>query len=176
MKKYEMMVIIQNDRSEAEAKGFLKDKVIKKVKDEGGKVTFEDFWGARGFAYMINQEKWGYYAVIQFDGAPEIVKTITTDFNILKGLVRFMIMKVDKKAPEPVSYSDMQKNWEAQKREKQIADAEAEEKATKPAAKADKKETPKTEETKETRAKEATTEKTDEPSVDSSIDSAIDAL
>lgn len=123
--KYEIMVIVQNDRKEAEAKGFCKEKIVGHIESLGGKITFEDFWGDRGFAYMIDGQKWGYYFVAQFDAEPSKIETLTADFNILKGLVRFLISKVDKKAPAPVKYEEMRKNWTQKVKEDAIADVEA---------------------------------------------------
>ncbi len=134
MQKYEVMVIVQNDRASAEALAFTKEQVVKKINGLGGKVTFEDFWGERGFAYKIKGMKWGYYFVCQFDAEADVPKQLTKDWNITKGMVRFMISKVDKKAPAPISYADMQKNWVKQAQEADIAEIDEGVKVAAPAA------------------------------------------
>ncbi len=112
MKKYEIMAIIQNELSETEAQTQVKTSILEKVKELGGKMTFEDFWGTRGFAYKINNKKWGYYFVGQFEMETDKLATLNRDLNIDTQIVRFLITSVDKKAPAPKKYADMKKENE----------------------------------------------------------------
>lgn len=125
MVKYEIMAIIDNGLSEADAQSFIKETILGKITEHGGKVTFEDFWGARGFAYKIQKKTWGYYFVAQFDMEPVATLDMRKEFNIEKNLVRFLISKVDKKAPAPKTYAEMQAEYEKVDKEKAIAAAES---------------------------------------------------
>ncbi len=110
MKKYEIMAIIVNSVDEKEAKKIADESLKKRITNFGGKTTFEDFWGAKGFAYKIEGEKWGYYAVYQFDIDGAKIKELERELNIDNKIVRFLITKVEKDAPKPIKYVDMKKN------------------------------------------------------------------
>jgi len=118
MTKYELMVIIDNDNDQSAAETFCQETVIGKIKEIGGIPTFEDFWGPRGFAYKINKKTWGYYFVTQFDAEPNTIDEIKKAFNINTSIIRFLITKVDKKAPAPKKYADMKTEYEAQEKSK----------------------------------------------------------
>ncbi len=145
MKKYEIMAIIVNSVDEKEAKKIADESLKKRITNFGGKVTFEDFWGAKGFAYKIDGEKWGYYTVLQFDFDGSKVKDLERELNIDTNIVRFLVTKVPKDAPKPVKYADL-KASEAKAKEEEVKETEKKEetaeKAEKPAKKA---ETPKEE-------------------------------
>ncbi len=129
MQKYELMAIIENSLDAKAAQKHAADNLDKRIESEfGGKVTFSDFWGERGFAYIINKQKWGYYHVCQFDMDPTQAQTLRHELNLDNSLVRFMIMKVDPKAPAPRKYADMKKEYEAQEKAKADEKKPAEEK------------------------------------------------
>ena len=125
MTKYEVMVIITNQLSDKDAETHAQTGVVEKIKSLGGTMTFEDFWGTRGFAYMINGEKWGYYFVGQFDIDPQAITEMKNDWNIDNQIVRFIITKVTKYAAAPRSHEEMKKEWEALEKESKISEAES---------------------------------------------------
>lgn len=125
MNTYEIMVIIDSDLSAEDAQKHIKEAVLKPIADAGGKVTFEDFWGERGFAYKINGKKWGYYFVAQFNVDGEFTLVLRKALNIDTKVVRSLITLVDKKAPAPRKYADVKKEAEALARDKKIREAEA---------------------------------------------------
>jgi len=118
--KYEVMAIITNSLDEKAAEQQATDSVTKKIKELGGTITFEDFWGARGFAYMINKEKWGYYFVAQFEMDGDKVLELKKDWNIDGKLVRFLLTKVDPKSAAPRKYEEMKKEWDSLEKEDTI--------------------------------------------------------
>lgn len=120
IQKYELMVIINNTLDEKKAEEYFSKDIVKRLKELKATITFEDFWGARGFAYKINKQTWGYYGVIQFDMDTQGTHEIKQDFNIDPNLVRFLLIKVDKKAPAPRKYTDVKKEWVAQEKEKKL--------------------------------------------------------
>ena len=109
MNKYEIMAIISNAMTAKEAEAQVKTSITDRIGELGGKVTFEDFWGERGFAYKINGEKWGYYSVLRFEMAPEQNATFRRELNIDTKVVRFLMTSVTKHMSEPTTYADMQK-------------------------------------------------------------------
>jgi small subunit ribosomal protein S6 len=119
MQKYEIMVIITNKLADSQAKEQATDSIDKRIIEFGGTMTFQDFWGSRGFAYKINGEKWGYYYLAQFEIDGQKLDEFKQELNIDKPIVRFMITKVDKKAAAPEKYEDMRKANLALEKEKE---------------------------------------------------------
>lgn len=174
MKKYETMVIVSNTLEEKEAKDFLATHVEKVITDAGGKITFHDFWGARGFAYTIAKQKWGYYCVYQYTLEPDAVATMRRDWNLEPNIVRFMTITVDPKAPEPRPYAELKAEYEAQEKSKAIDEAVDAKPTTKKLEKLttvseEKADNAKDTEEKKARAKDMVDKKLDEIISDSSI-------
>ena len=111
MQKYELMAIIANSLDAKAAEKHAKDLDGRVEKEFNGKITFSDFWGERGFAYKINKQKWGYYHVSQFNMEADQAQGLRHELNLDNDLVRFMITKVDPKAPLPRKYADMKKEY-----------------------------------------------------------------
>jgi len=109
MQKYEIMIIFANSEKEGEVEKNFQKIILEKIKNSGGKILFEDFWGPRGFAYKIDGEKWGFYFVAQFELAAEKILELRHEWNLEKKIVRFLITKVHKNAGAPKKYSELQK-------------------------------------------------------------------
>jgi len=116
MKNYEIMAIVQNSLDKKAAEKFCQDAILERIKKAKGKITFEDFWGERGFAYKINKMKWGSYFVARFEIDPAALLTIKTELNIENDLVRFLITSVDKNTTPSRKYADMKSEYEAQEK------------------------------------------------------------
>lgn len=117
MTKYELMVIIKSDLDEKSAQSHFADHITGLIKATGAKITFEDFWGSRGFAYMIKNYKFGYYGVIQFDMDPTKASELRREIRLDNNALRFIITKVDKRAPAPRKYAEMKKEYDALEKE-----------------------------------------------------------
>lgn len=118
MQKYEIMAIFSNDLKEAEAEKQTHTSILKNIESAGGNVTFEDFWGARGFAYIIQKQKWGYYFVAQFELDASKVEELKKEWNLDNKIVRFLITKVDSDMPSPRPYAEMKKESDALSKKK----------------------------------------------------------
>jgi ribosomal protein S6 len=117
MKDYEIMAIVKNSLDKKAAEKFCQEALIERIKKFKGTISFEDFWGERGFAYKIKQMTWGYYFVARFQIDPATLNEIKTELNIEKDLVRFLITTVTKNTTAPRKYSDMKTEYEAQEKE-----------------------------------------------------------
>lgn len=122
MKKYELMAIVVNSVDEKVAQDVTKSSILNRVAEFGGKTTFEDFWGARGYAYKINGEKWGYYFVCQFEMEGANIAKLEREINIDAKIVRFLITSVDAKAPAPEKYEALKARSEAAKKQTEVAE------------------------------------------------------
>lgn len=119
MQKYEIMAIVENSLDESAAKKLCQEHILGKIKKLGGSISFEDFWGERGFAYKINKQTWGYYFLAQFELDGTKLSEMERDLNLEKGLVRFLVSKVEKNAAEPRKYAEVKAEYEAQEKKKQ---------------------------------------------------------
>ncbi|MCF7831126.1 30S ribosomal protein S6 [Candidatus Gracilibacteria bacterium] len=122
MQKYEVLAIIINSLDSKKAADQAKTSISSHIKELGGNVVFEDFWGERGFAYKINGEKWGYYFLAQFELDRDKITELKKDWNIDKNLVRFLITKVEAHMGEPRKYEELKKEWESTEKERKISE------------------------------------------------------
>lgn len=171
MEKYELMTIIQNGLDEKDAEKLVKTNIVGRIEKEfKGKVSFDDFWGARGFAYIIKKQKWGYYHVCQFEMDNTNASALRHELNLDGDVVRFLLIKVDPRAPEPKPYSELKSEYEAQ--EKKVADEKNE--AKQPAAKVNKDKREKLSTIKSEAKPEVKTEEAPKDSVDKKLDAIVD--
>lgn len=165
------MAIIANDLDEKKAVSQVKESLADKITEQKGSVTFEDFWGAKGFAYKIHGQKWGYYVVLQFELDPENLSELEREWNIDPKVVRFLVSKVDPRAGDPVTQAERVKEMEAQKKEDEIAEMEAETKKAASVKKAKSEDAAsKTEEKDSEGKKDAVDKKLDQILDDASLD------
>ena len=125
MKKYELMAILANSVKEKDVQTQIKKSLLDRIGELGGKITFEDFWGARGFAYKIEGEKWGYYFVAQLEIDGSKLTELRREWNIDPHIVRFLITAVDPHWPAPRLHEEIEREAEALEKEKKIKEAEA---------------------------------------------------
>ncbi len=116
MKDYEIMVIVKNNLDKIQAEKFCNEAIVDRITKAGGKITFQDFWGERGFAYKIKQMTWGYYFVARFSINGAALMEIKRELNIESDLVRFLITSVNKKTCPPRKYADMKAEYESQEK------------------------------------------------------------
>ncbi|PKM91150.1 30S ribosomal protein S6 [Candidatus Falkowbacteria bacterium HGW-Falkowbacteria-1] len=98
---YEILFIIPNKFTDDEAQ-----KVFKKVGgiivSNDGKISMEDYWGKRKFAYPINHEYYGYYGLYEFDLERNLIAKINDTLRLDKEVVRFIIVKKEVKSEEQI--------------------------------------------------------------------------
>ena len=92
MNQYELMVIIDPTLSEKD-----RDEVVTSLKKEitshKGKVTKEDLWWERKFAYKINGSDVGFYILFDVSLSGDALKVITNTINLNKSIWRNMFVK-----------------------------------------------------------------------------------
>lgn len=130
-KKYEIMAIFSNELNEADVEKHIESSIKKKLTEAGGNITFEDYWGAKGFAYIIKKQKWGYYFVAQFELSSEKIAELRKEWNIDKTFLRFLVSLVAEKDPAPRKFADIQAEYKALEKKVQKEDPESEKKEEK---------------------------------------------
>jgi len=93
--RYETVFILTPVLSEDQTK-----ETVKKFKDlikaGHGKVHHEESWGMRKLAYPIQKKSSGFYTLIEFDGEPEFINKLETEYRRDERVIRFLTVAMDK--------------------------------------------------------------------------------
>ncbi len=95
MRSYELMTIHRPELGEDEIRSRLTE-IEKMLTDKGAKVTSTDLWGKRRFTYEIKHLHEGYYSVISFEGAPDVVDEVDRVLSIADEVVRHKVVRPGK--------------------------------------------------------------------------------
>ena len=90
--KYELLYIISQDAND-EQKEALINKFQKMVEDKGGNVLSLEKVGMKKFAYPINFKNEGFYVLMTFEAASEVVNEMNKLMNITEHIVRQMFVR-----------------------------------------------------------------------------------
>ncbi len=92
MNKYEILFILDNAAAE-EAKEAMIAKMTSLVTENGGSVEKVDKWGAKKLAYPINYKTEGYYVLMNYECAPELISEMERQLRISDIAMRHMVIK-----------------------------------------------------------------------------------
>ena len=95
MKNYETVFILNPVLSEDQAKDTV-EKFVKLLKKAKADVINTENWGLRKLAYPIQKKSTGFYALLEFEAAPETVAALETEFRRDESVMRFMTTVLDK--------------------------------------------------------------------------------
>ena len=93
--KYENVFIVNPDLTEDAAKALL-EKFTGIITSNGGIIDNISEWGKKKLAYLINDFSEGYYYVVNFTAAATLPAELERVFNITEGILRSLIVKLDK--------------------------------------------------------------------------------
>ena len=91
--KYESIFIVDSSLDEDKIQA-----IVKKFTDLIEKsATLEEVyeWGKRRLAYEINDQKEGYYVLVNFSSKPDFPSELDRIYRITDGILRSMIIKKD---------------------------------------------------------------------------------
>lgn len=91
---YEHVFIARPDISEAQVKTLAKD-YTKIIKDNGGKVTKDEYWGLRSLAYKIRKTKKAHYVLLNIDGPHAAIAEMESKERYEDDILRYMTIRVD---------------------------------------------------------------------------------
>ncbi len=97
--KYETVFILTPVLSDVQMKEAV-EKFSKVLTDNGATIENEELWGLRKLAYPIQKKSTGFYALLQFDGEPTLVKKLETAYRRDERVLRFLTFRLDKYAAE----------------------------------------------------------------------------
>ena len=125
MNRYETVFILTPVLSDEQMKEAVeKFKVV--LTANGATIVNEEEWGLRKLAYPIQKKSTGFYCLLEFEGAPTLVKQLEIAYRRDEKVLRFLTFRLDKHAAE---YAEKRRNLRANKAsETAEATAEAENK------------------------------------------------
>ena len=99
MNHYETVFILTPVVSDDQMKEAV-EKFTGVLTENGATIVNTELWGLRKLAYPIQKKSTGFYALVEFDGDPTLVKKLETAFRRDERVIRFLVFRNDKYAAE----------------------------------------------------------------------------
>ena len=113
MNQYETVFILTPVLSDEQMKEAV-EKFKGVLTNAGAEIISEENWGLKKLAYPIDKKTTGFYVLIEFNAAPEIIKTLEIAYRRDEKVLRFLIVKMEKYAAE---YAAKRRNNKSNKQE-----------------------------------------------------------
>ena len=68
--------------------------------DNGAEILNEENWGLKKLAYAIEKKSTGFYVMVEFKAAPEVIKTLEINYRRDERVLRYLTVKMEKYAAE----------------------------------------------------------------------------
>jgi small subunit ribosomal protein S6 len=94
MNNYETVFILTPVLSEDQAKEAVK-KFEDEIKSYGGKVKHSESWGLKKLAYPIQKKTTGFYFMLEFEGAGDVIAQLELSMKRDERIIRFLTVKMD---------------------------------------------------------------------------------
>ncbi len=88
------------------------------ITTNGGTLMTTDKWGRRKLAYMINNFREGVYTVFEFEGDGATVNELERRYRLNDSVIRYLTVRVDRKAKLVAKGNARKKQKEARKRKR----------------------------------------------------------
>ena len=99
MNHYETVFILTPVLSDEQMKETV-EKFKGVLTNAGAEIISEENWGLKKFAYPIDKKTTGFYVLIEFNAAPETIKTLEIAYRRDEKVLRFLTVKMEKYAAE----------------------------------------------------------------------------
>ena len=125
MRTYETIIVIDAHLSEEIIEGLV-NKTKKMITDNGGNIIGVNRWGKRRLAYEIKKKQHGYYVYFLYEiDKSEFPKVLERYFSIAEEILRYLTLKLDKKA---LKFKVKKKKEEIEKTQNEYSSKKVEEK------------------------------------------------
>ena len=88
------------------------EKFKKILTEHGAIIVFENNWGLRKLAYPIQKKNTGFYYLVEFKGAGDIIGKLEVEYKRDERVMRFLTVALDKHA---VAYNEKKRKNAAAK-------------------------------------------------------------
>ena len=99
MNQYETVFILTPVLSDEQMKETV-EKFKGVLTQAGAEIISEENWGLKKLAYPIDKKTTGFYELIEFNAAPETIKTLEIAYRRDEKVLRFLTVKMEKYAAE----------------------------------------------------------------------------
>ena len=99
MNQYETVFILTPVLSDDQMKEAV-EKFKGVLTSAGAEIISEENWGLKKFAYPIDKKTTGFYVLIEFNAAPETIKTLEIAYRRDEKVLRYLTVKMEKYAAE----------------------------------------------------------------------------
>src|SRR6187549_1830381 len=113
MKNYETVFILNPVLSDDQMKDTV-DKFVKVLKKANADVINVEQWGLKKMSYPINNKSTGFYNLVEFTAAPEVINTLETEYRRDESIMRFLTTVLDKHA---IVYNERRRKGEFKNKE-----------------------------------------------------------
>ena len=93
MRPYEVMVIFDADREDADVRAAV-ERHVELLKSKGAEMGTVDFWGKRRFAYRLKHRWEGYYVVLQARAEPAAMDELSRVLYLADEVLRHKVLRV----------------------------------------------------------------------------------
>lgn len=94
MPLYESTFIARQDMSKQDVTN-LADTFSDIIKNNGGKVVKNEYWGLKSLAYKINKSRKGHYTMLAIDAPASAVKELERNMGISEDVIRALTIRVE---------------------------------------------------------------------------------
>ena len=91
-RSYESVVVIDSSLGDQEIEQQI-EKITAMVSEGKGEVKEIQRWGRRKIAYEIRGKSEGYYTMLRFAAAPELIEALERAFRLNESVLRHMVLK-----------------------------------------------------------------------------------
>lgn len=91
---YESTFITRQDMSKQDVNS-LADSFGEIIKNNGGKVVKNEYWGLKNLAYKINKSRKGHYTMLALDAPAAAVKELERNMGINEDVIRCLTVRVE---------------------------------------------------------------------------------
>ena len=106
MNQYETVFILTPVLSDDQMKEAV-NKFKGLLTNKGAEIINEENWGLKKLAYPIQKKTTGFYVLIEFKSAPEMLATLETEYRRDEKVLRYLTVKMEKYAAE---YAEKRRN------------------------------------------------------------------
>ena len=100
MPLYEHVLIARQDLSNTQAEGLI-EHFGQVLKDNGGAVVGQEYWGLKTMAYKINKNRKGHYAFLRTDAPSAAVQEMERLARLHDDVMRVLTVRVDEHKEGP---------------------------------------------------------------------------
>ena len=94
MALYECVLIARQDISAAQAEA-LGEQFTQIIRDNGGEVAKNEYWGLKTLTYKIKKNRKGHYLLLNLDAPSAAVLEAERNMSLNEDVLRFMTVRVD---------------------------------------------------------------------------------